>query len=160
MLTAVFSWLQGRTMLIAILAGGIGSGLAVWEFQEARLNALQAQFNAFVDTAKAEGEAAQKIADAQAKRNQQAKEDSDLEYQSQIDALRADADRMRAERSNRHILPANAAGSGSADAICFSRPKLEQALQRLDDGVSRLVKGCDVDAEGLNVARTWVKTIK
>ena len=159
-MAAILNWLQSRTMLAAILAAGFLSGLLVWKFQEARLDALQAQFDSFVGQAKAEGEAAQKVADMRAKQANQAKETSDNEYQSQLDALRADNQRMRNDRASRNILPAAPAGSRDPETVCFDRAKFEQAVQRLDDGISKLIGAGDEDAEGLNVAKRWAKSLQ
>ena len=94
------------------------------------------------------------------KQAQQEKETADNEYQSQLDALRADNQRMRNDRSRRNILPAAPAGSRDPETVCFDRAKFEQAVQRLDDGISRIIGTGDEDAEGLNVAKRWAKSLQ
>ena len=52
------------------------------------------------------------------------------------------------------------AGSRSPGLACFDRAELEQALRRLDAGISGLIDEGDAGAVGLNVARSWASGIR
>ena len=148
------------TLLLWLALGAFALGLAsgggvAWKVQGWRLDSVQAKFDGFVATTKAEGEAAQKLADAQAAEDKRNKEKSDADYQNAIFGLRDDVKRLRDARASSGYVPAAPAGSRSPGLACFDRADLEQALRRLDDGVSSLVAEGDADAVGLNVARSW-----
>lgn len=142
--------------LAALFALGLSSGAGgAWWVQGLRLAALQAEYDGFVATTKAEGEAAKKLADAKAAEDKRNKESSDHEYETTIASLRADVKRMRDDRARSRFVPAAPAGSRSVGLACFDRAELEQALQRFDDGISGLIAEGDADAVGLNVGRSW-----
>ena len=148
-------------LTLAACAVGLVSGAGpAWYVQGLRLAAVQSAFDGFVSTTKAQGEAAQKEADAKAKADRQLKESSDREYQATIAALRTDVKRMRDERARASFVPATPADSRSPGLACFDRADLEQALRRLDSGISGLIEEGDADAVGLNVARSWASGIR
>lgn len=148
-------------LLLAAFIAGLASGAApAWYVQGLRLDALQSKHDGFVNTTKAQGEAAKKEAEAKAKADRQLKESSDREYQITIASLRADVKRMRDDRARASFVPATPAGSRSVDLACFDRAELEQALQRFDDGISGLIAEGDAGAVGLNVARSWASGIR
>ena len=149
-------WALASLFALGLAFGGSG----VWWVQGLRLAALQAEYDGFVATTKAEGEAAKKLADAQAAEDKRNKESSDHEYQTTIASLRADVKRMRDDRARSRFVPAAPAGSRSVDLACFDRAELEQALQRFDDGISGLIAEGDAGAVGLNVARSWASGIR
>ena len=143
--------------LAALFALGLESGTGGdWWVQGLRLDALQA----FVATTKAQGEAAKKLADAAAAEDKRKKESSDHEYETTIASLRADVKRMRDDRARSGFVPAAPAGSRNPGIACFDRAELEQAIRRLDSGVSGLIEQGDADAVGLNVARSWAASIR
>lgn len=142
--------------LAALFALGLSSGTGgAWWVQGLRLDAVQA----FVATTKAQGEAAKKLADAQAAEDKRKKESSDHEYETTIASLRADVKRMRDDRARASFVPAAPAGSRSPGLACFDRADLEQALRRLDVGISGLIEEGDADAVGLNAGRRWAAGI-
>ena len=145
-------WALAALFALGLAFGGSGA----WWVQGRRLDAVQA----FVATVKAEGEAAQKLADAKAAEDKRKKESSDHEYQTTIASLRADVKRMRDDRARSRFVPAAPAGSRSVGLACFDRAELEQALQRFDDGISGLIAEGDAGAVGLNVARSWASGIR
>lgn len=159
---AVLLWLA-----LAAFAVGLVSGAGpAWYVQGLRVTAakserdkVQSTFDGFVSTTKAQGEAAQKEADAKAKADRQLKESSDREYQTAIAGLRADVERMRNARARAGYVPAAPAGSRSPGLACFDRADLEGALRRLDAGISGLIGEGDADAVGLNVGRRWAAGI-
>lgn len=153
---AALLWLL-LTAFVAGLASGAGPA---WYVQGLRLDALQSKYDGFVSTTKAQGEAAKKEAEAKAKADRQLKESSDREYQTTIASLRADVKRMRDDRARAGFVPAAPADSRSPGLACFDRAKLEQALQRFDDGISGLIAEGDAGAVGLNVARSWASGIR
>lgn len=148
------------TLLLWLALGAFALGLAsgaggAWTVQGWRLDAVQAKFDGFVATTKAEGEAAEKLADATAAEDKRKKESSDHEYQSRIASLTADNQRLRDARARSGYVPAAPAGSRSPGLACFDRAELEQALRRLDVEVSGIIAEGDADAVGLNAAREW-----
>ena len=147
--------------LAALFALGLASGAGgAWWVQGLRLDALQAKYDGFVATTKAEGEAAKKLAEAKAKADRQLKESSDHEYETTIASLRADVKRMRDDRARSRFVPAAPAGSRSVGLACFDRAELEQALRRFDEGVTGIIGEGDADAVGLNSARGWAQTLR
>mgnify|MGYP000368412659 CR=1 FL=1 len=146
--------------LAALFALGLASGAGgAWWVQGLRLDAVQAKYDGFVATTKAQGEAAKKEAEAKAKADRQLKESSDHEYETTIASLRADVKRMRDDRARASFVPAAPAGSRSPGLACFDRADLEQALRRLDVGISGLIEEGDADAVGLNAGRRWAAGI-
>lgn len=147
--------------LAALFALGLSSGAGgAWWVQGLRLDAVQAEYDGFVATTKAQGEATKKLADATAAEDKRKKESSDHEYQTTIASLRADVKRMRDARAGGRFVPAAPAGSRRVDLACFDRAELEQALQRFDAGIAGLFDEGDTDAVGLNVARSWAASIR
>lgn len=153
---AMLLWLMVAWFLIG-LSSGVGGA---WWVQGLRLDALQSKYDGFVATVKAQGDAAKKLADATAAEDKRKKESSDHEYQTTIASLRADVKRMRDDRTRASFVPAAPAGSRNPEIACFNRSDLEQAIRRLDSGISGLVEQGDADAVGLNTARAWAGGIR
>ena len=149
-------WALAALFALGLAFGGSGA----WWVQGQRLAATQARFDGFVGTVKAEGDAAKKLADATAAEDKRKKESSDHEYETRIASLTADVKRMRDDRARSRFVPAAPAGSRSPGLACFDRAELEQALRRLDAGISGLIDEGDADAVGLNVARSWAGGIR
>lgn len=148
-------------LVIAAFVIGLGSGgSAAWWIQGLRLDAVQAEYDGFVATTKAQGEAAQKLADATAAEDKRKKESSDHEYQTTIASLRADVKRMRDDRAGSRFLPAAPAGSRRVDLACFDRAELERTIRDFDTAIQGLVDQGSADAVGLNVARSWAAGIR
>ena len=152
------------TLLYLVAAAfiiGLGSGgSAAWWIQGLRLDAVQAEYDGFVATTKAQGEAAKKLADATAAEDKRKKESSDHDYQTTIAGLNADIKRMRDDRARSRFVPAAPAGSRSVGLACFDRADLERTLQQFDEAVTGLIAEGDADAVGLNVARSWAAGIR
>ncbi len=144
---------------IFVLGLASGGGMA-WKVQGWRIDAVQAKFDGFAATVKAQGEAARKSAKAKADEDDRNKKSADHEYQITIDSLTADVKRMRDDRARTGYVPAAPAGSRSPGVACFDRAELEQALRRFDEGVTGIIGEGDADAVGLNVARTWAQAIR
>lgn len=143
--------------LAALFALGLAFGAGgAWWVQGLRLDAVQA----FVATTKAEGEAAQTLADAKAAEDKRNKESSDHEYQTTIASLRADVKRMRDARAGSRFVPAAPAGSRRVDLACFDRAELERTIRDFDTAIQGLVDQGSADAVGLNVARSWAAGIR
>lgn len=149
-------WLIGAAFIIGLSSGAGGA----WWVQGLRLDAVQAKYDGFVATTKAEGEAAKKLADAKEAEDKRKKESSDHEYQTTIASLRADVKRMRDDRARSRFVPAAPAGSRSVGLACFDRADLERTLQQFDEAVTGLIAEGDADAVGLNVARSWASGIR
>jgi hypothetical protein len=147
--------------LAALFALGLAfGGSAAWWVQGLRLDAVQAEYDGFVATTKAEGEAAKKLADATAAEDKRKKESSDHEYQTTIASLRADVKRMRDARAGSRFVPAAPAGSRRVDLACFDRAELERTIRDFDSAIQGLVDQGSADAVGLNVARRWAAGIR
>ena len=147
--------------LAALFALGLSSGAGgAWWVQGLRLDAVQAKYDGFVATTKAQGEAAKKLADATAAEDKRKKESSDHEYQTTIASLRADVKRMRDARAGSRFVPAAPAGSRRVDLACFDRAELERTIRDFDSAIQGLVDQGSADAVGLNVARRWAAGIR
>lgn len=148
-------------LVIAAFVIGLSSGAGgAWWVQGLRLDAMQAEYDGFVATTKAQGEAAKKLADATAAEDKRKKESSDHEYQTTIASLRADVKRMRDARAGSRFVPAAPAGSRRVDLACFDRAELERTLRDFDSAIQGLVDQGSADAVGLNVARSWAAGIR
>lgn len=147
--------------LVALFVIGLSSGAGgAWWVQGLRLDAVQAEYDGFVATTKAQGEAAKKLADATAAEDKRKKESSDHEYQTTIASLRADVKRMRDARAGSRFVPAAPAGSRRVDLACFDRAELERTIRDFDSAIQGLVDQGSADAVGLNVARSWAADIR
>ena len=138
-----------------LLAGALLGALIAWSIQSLRIDALQSQYDAFVDTAKAAGDIAQKQADARAEHDKQLKATSDANYQTAIDNLNADIARLRNARAGRNIVPPSPTNSRRPDLACFDRAELEQAVRNFDSGIQRLVDQGSANTIRLNAAAEW-----
>ena len=153
---ALLLWIAGVAFVLGLSSGAGGA----WWLQGLRLDAVQAEYDGFVATTKAQGEAAKKEAEAKAKADRQVKESSDREYQTNIASLRADVKRMRDARAGSRFVPAAPAGSRRVDLACFDRAELERTIRDFDTAVQGLVDQGSTDAVGLNVARGWAASIR
>ena len=148
------------TLLWLIAAAFVAGAGGAWWVQGLRLDAVQARYDGFVTTTKAEGEAAKKLAEATAAEDKRKKESSDHDYQTTIAGLNADVKRMRDARAGIRYVPAAPAGSRSVGLACFDRAELERTLQQFDEAITGLIAEGDADAVGLNVARSWAAGIR
>jgi len=153
---ATLLWLMAAAFVIGLSSGAGGA----WWVQGLRLDAVQAEYDGFVATTKAQGEAAKKLADATAAEDKRKKESSDHEYQTTIASLRADVKRMRDARAGSRFVPAAPAGSRRVDLACFDRAELERTIRDFDTAIQGLVDQGSADAVGLNVARSWAAGIR
>jgi len=153
---ALLLWIAAGAFVLGLTTGTGGA----WWVQGLRLDAVQAKYDGFVATTKAQGEAAKKLADAQAAEDKRKKESSDHEYETTIASLRADVKRMRDDRAGSRFVPAAPADSRSIGLACFDRAELERTLQQFDEAVTGLIAEGDADAVGLNVARSWAAGIR
>lgn len=148
-------------LLLGSFALGLASGAGgAWTVQGWRLDAVNAEFDGFVTTTKAQGEIAENLAKAKEAEHKREKEIADHEYQTTITGLAADVKRLRDDRARGGYVPAAPAGSRSPELACFDRTELEQALRRFDEEVTGLFAEGDADAVGLNVARSWAAGIR
>lgn len=149
-------WALAALFALGLAFGGSGA----WWVQGLRLDAVQAEYDGFVATTKAQGDAAKKLADATAAEDKRKKESSDHEYQTTIASLRADVKRMRDARAGSRFVPAAPAGSRRVDLACFDRAELERTIRDFDTAIQGLVDQGSADAVGLNVARSWAAGIR
>ena len=153
---ALLLWIACAAFVLGLSSGAGGA----WWVQGLRLDAVQAKYDGFVATVKAEGEAATKLAEATAAEDKRKKESSDHDYQTTIAGLNADIKRMRDDRTRGRFVPAAPAGSRSVDLACFDRAELERTLRDFDTAIQGLVDQGSADAVGLNVARRWAAGIR
>ncbi len=153
---ALLLWIACAAFVLGLSSGAGGA----WWVQGLRLDAVQAKYDGFVATVKAEGEAATKLAEATAAEDKRKKESSDHEYQTTIASLRADVKRMRDARSGSRFVPAAPAGSRRVDLACFDRAELERTIRDFDTAIQGLVDQGSADAVGLNVVRSWAAGIR
>lgn len=153
---ALLLWIAGVAFVLGLSSGTGGA----WWVQGLRLDAVQAEYDGFVATTKAQGEAAKQLAEAAAAEDKRKKESSDHEYQTTIARLDADVKRMRDDRARSRFVPAAPAGSRSIGLACFDRADLERTLQQFDEAITGLIAEGDADAVGLNVARSWASGIR
>ena len=83
---ALLLWIAAGAFVLGLTTGTGGA----WWVQGLRLDAVQAKYDGFVATTKAQGEAAKKLADAQTAEDKRKKESSDHEYETRIASLTAD----------------------------------------------------------------------
>jgi hypothetical protein len=105
----------------------------------------------------AEGRSAQAAADARRKLDEQRKAASDESYSKALTVLGADIERLRKSRASGGYVPPSGPATPSPDLACFSRAELEQAIQRLDAGVSGIVAEGDTVRLRLSTAIEWAK---
>lgn len=153
---ALLLWIAAGAFVLGLTTGTGGA----WWVQGLRLDAVQAKYDEFVATGKAQGEAAKKLADATAAEDKRKKESSDHDYQTTIASLRADVKRMRDARAGSRFVPAAPAGSRRVDLACFDRAELERTIRDFDAAIQGLVDQGSADAVGLNVARRWAAGIR
>lgn len=142
-------------VLAAFVAGGVSGGTAAWKFQGMRLATVQAKFDGFVASTKAQGEAAQTLKAAQEKKDKLNKEQADAETKRTLTTLRADVKRMRDARARSGFVPSTASAAGSPDRACFDRAQLESAVRVLDSEVSGLVEQGSEAVTKLDFAKAW-----
>ena len=142
----------------AFAAGAITGGGAAWTVQGWRLDAAKAEFKGFVDTTRAQGEAAQKLADTTKAADKKRKEQADAENKRTLDGQRADVKRLRNTRAGSSFVPAAATGASRVDLACFDRAELERSIRGLDLGVQSLVDEGSEAAVNLNTAKSWAQS--
>lgn len=144
-------------LLVAFAAGAVSGGGAAWTVQGWRLDAVQTQFDSFVQQTRTLGESARQIAAKTAADDKLRKEQADAENGRTLDRLRADVKRLRDARTGGGFLPAAAPGSLRPDLACFERTKFVAAIQRFDAGLSGLVEGGDEATVNLDTAKIWAQ---
>jgi hypothetical protein len=161
LLLSAASRVTGNPMLLlwialgAFAAGVVSGGGVAWTVQGWRLDAVQAKFDGFVASTKAQGEAAQTLKAAQEKKDKLNKEQTDAETKRTLTTLRADVKRMRDARARSGFVPSTASAAGSPDRACFDRAQLESAIRVLDSEVSGLVEQGSEAVTKLDFAKAW-----
>lgn len=152
--------LLGWIALIALVIGlALGIGGA-WYIQGLRLTAVKSEYSTFVAKVEAEGKVAKERAESQAAEDKLRKESSDHVYQTTIDYLRADNQRLRNDRARGSYVPAAPATAQRPDLACFDRTELEQALRQFDKEVSGIVDEGSEATITLDAARSWAQGLK
>lgn len=155
------NWLLGKivgnpaVLLAIVLAAFLAGGSAAWTAQGWRLDAVQSEFDGFVATVKAQGEAALVLKAAQEKKDKLDKERTDAEVKHNLDRLRADNKRLRDARAGSRFVPSAASPASSPERACFDSTQLESAIRILDSEVSGLVEQGSEAIVKLNAAKDW-----
>lgn len=155
----MFDLIPDEFKLAALLTGALlctAAGAAgAWTVQGWRLDAVKAEYAAFVAQVKAAGEAAEKIARQQQATDQQRKEQADVENKHTLDALNADIKRLRHARASGGFVPAAPAAAGRPDLACFDRAELEQSIRALDTSVQGIADQGSAATVNLDSAKRW-----
>lgn len=149
-------WALAATFALGLVLGASPA----WYVQGSRLDSAKSQHAAFVAVVKAQGEAAQDKANRQAEADRKAKERADRDYQTNIDRLRADNQRVRDASARTDFVPAAPAGSRSPGLACFDRSELERALRSFDVGVSGLAQEGSETGAALDSSREWARGVR
>lgn len=148
---AILLWL----VLGAFGLGLSGGGVVAWKVQGVRLDSLRNEFTKFKQDTEALGKQAEVEKKAKEAADKLKKDVSDAKLKTAQSAAAVAGQRLRDDRAHSGFVPQAAPGAGSPDTACFSRPELERALQRLDDGVSKLIVEGDQNTVRLKSAQEW-----
>ena len=129
------------------------------KIQTSRLQAVKAEFAAFVLNVKTLGEQAEKEAKAKEAADKKAKEKADANHKNDIARLNRDLKRMHADRAREGVLSRVPANPTSPDAACFSRDKLERAISGFVEGAATLVGRGQQAVEDLSLASQWASEL-
>jgi len=125
------------------------------KIQTSRLDAVKAEYAAFVLKVKVLGEEAERKAKAKETADIKLKERTDAETK-RLRTVNSDLSiKLRDERARSDRLSQATAASDSAGRACYGAAELERAIQRLDEGVSGLIAEGSKAIGDLNVARLW-----
>ena len=151
----------------SICAGLVGFGaLTMHRHDQARYDALKADFDAFRGGVAALGKAAQDRATKQAAEDRTRKEQADAENRRSTDSLRADIKRLRdaADRARPSGLPSAPAGSSRPDLLCLDRAEYQREdgilTERLLQGARGLADEGSKNTVDLNTAREWAGGVR
>ena len=146
-------------LALVLFAGGYGYGHHNdHKAMQAKLDALQHDYDQFQAEVQAKGEAAQKAADEANKANQLAKEKADNDYQTALARLSDDNRKLRdKERARGSYVPEAAPTSRKPDQACFDRAQLESAIGQLVAGFQAIADQGSEDRLELNNARIWAQ---
>jgi hypothetical protein len=111
---------------------------------------------AFVNAVEQEGRDAAARSETVNESNRLAAKAANNEYQTRIDSVRAESQRLLDSRSSGGYVPAEAGSApGAGEVVCFDREKLNAAIGRLDADVSGIAEGSDGQKERLNSIKSW-----
>jgi len=142
--------------IIFIIGLGIGAAPA-WFYQGARIDAVQAKYDLFVEQVKSIGE----LAEADAKHadaiNNKRKEKTDAELKKIAADNAGLAKRLRDARARGGYLPGAAAGASHPDRICFDRAGLESTMGFIDAGGAGIAEKGNAARLGLDGVKRWAQ---
>lgn len=137
----------------AVIIFGMGVALKV---QTSRLDAVKAEYGAFVADVKAKGEAAEIKARAQEKADLAKKEKADAELKKLRVANESLNKRLR-DNARSSVLPSPGPSAGSLETACFGRPELDAALRRFTEGTAEIAISGQQAVDELNNAKRWAR---
>lgn len=127
---------------------------------QAKLDALQTDYDHFQTEVRVQGEIAQKAADETRLKDRKAKEDSDNALKTDIDRLTAERDRLRdKDRRRPNILPAPTASASDPAYAKINRSEYELAYRHLVDGLRAVGSESSEGIAGLDSARDWAQGV-
>jgi len=148
--------------LCGYVALGMGVAMlglgAFAKIQTSRLDAVKAEYAAFVLKVKTLGEEAQKKAKAKETADIKLKERTDADHKNTVARLNRDIKRMRDDHARSSIVPAAPAGSSRVDLACFDRTDFAGALRDYEAAVEGLIGEGAASALDLNAAKTWAQS--
>lgn len=147
-------WTRWAVLAVALVAAAAFGAAKMHAHDQARYDALEAQFEAFKDKTAALGREAKAAAVAKEAADKKRKEDADAENTAALAALADTIGKLRS-RPGRGVLPAGPASPGGADVACFDRPAIERAYGGLVAGLRVLGDEGAKATVDLNTARRW-----
>lgn len=134
----------------------IGGCVRGSQIENARTEKVQNEFSTFKLQVEAAGRSAQAAADERKKLDEQKAKASDESYAKALVALGSDIERMRRARSDTNYLPPAPADTKCPEGwACFDRAELQQAIRRLDEGLSGITQESDSVRLRLETAIRW-----
>jgi len=139
---------------VAVVIAALGTAVKV---QTSRLDAVKTEYATFKAEVKATGEAAQKLADAQAAADKAKKENIDAKHKKTVADLADTIKRLRDSRPSGDLVPAAPANSRSPEVAAFDRAELSRAVRIFDTEVQGLIDEGAKATVDLNAAKEWAK---
>mgnify|MGYP001565850436 CR=1 FL=1 len=149
-------WIAGGIALAAFIAGGS----AAWTVQGWRLDAVKAEYAAFVTKVKAVGDAqnaATKLKDAENKTRMEKANADRAKKTRDLDRIYAEYQRLRDTRAGGGNVSSAPTFAPSVDRTIFDSQELVGAIRVLETGVLGIIQQGDQAIADLNTAKDWAK---
>lgn len=149
------------SIIFSVIAFCIGSGIT-YDYQSGKITELTKEHSTALASIKAEAEIARKEKERVKTVYADVLEIAGKKYEEATNKLNTDLKRMRYERDSARssAMSRIAAASRSPNELCFSRDRLESAIQRFDERVSGIVGEGSNRGTRLEVTKEWAKQIR